>query len=356
MNQLFDELFVLELANNHWGSVERGLAIIDAFSKIARCYNIRCAIKLQFRNVESFIHTDFKTRQDIRYIKKTMDTQLSNDQLAILVNAIRENNCIPMATPFDEASVKLCESLNLPIIKIASSDINDWPLLEEIAKLKKPVIASTGGSSLKDMDDIVHFFTSRNIPIALNHCIALYPSESSQLELNQIDFLKQRYPNITIGFSSHEYQDWRDSMMIAYAKGARTFERHIDLDLEDHPRSPYCSNPTQIDIWFKAFQDVKDMCGGEGTQKIFRSRKEVDYLDNLVRGIYAKHDLKKGSVLTFGDYYLAIPLQKGQLSCRELTHNLILTQDILKDQKIQVQDLNIPLTESFKERIMNRGI
>ena len=63
-----------------------------------------------------------------------------------------------MSTPFDEKSVDLCEELDMPIIKIASSDINDWILIEKIAKTKKPVIASTGGSSLKDMDDLVTFF------------------------------------------------------------------------------------------------------------------------------------------------------------------------------------------------------
>src|SRR5439155_13469550 len=95
---------------------------------------------------------------------------------------------------------------------------------------RKPVIVSTGGSSLKDIDDMVTFFANRSIPLAVNHCVSIYPSEDSELELNQIDFLRDRYPENVIGFSTHEYHDWDHSILISYAKGARTFERHIDVD------------------------------------------------------------------------------------------------------------------------------
>jgi sialic acid synthase SpsE len=178
MNQvIFEDLFVLELANNHLGSLERGLKIIDQFSKIVRFNNVRAAIKLQFRDVDRFIHQDFSNNEEIRYIKKTRETKLSIQEFATMVKAIVEGGCMPMATPFDEASVDLCEQFDMPIIKMASSSINDWPLIEKIAQTKKPVIVSTGGSSLKDTDDIVTFFANRNIPLAINHCVSLYPSE-----------------------------------------------------------------------------------------------------------------------------------------------------------------------------------
>ena len=85
----FDELFVLEMANNHWGSVERGLKIVDAFSKIVRFNNVRATIKLQFRDVDNFINKDFRDRTDIRYIKKTLDTRLSKRDLATLADVFR---------------------------------------------------------------------------------------------------------------------------------------------------------------------------------------------------------------------------------------------------------------------------
>jgi len=354
---IFEDLFVLEMANNHLGSVERGLKIISEFAQIVRFNNIRASIKLQIRDVDHFVHKDFLKSND-RYIQKTLKTRMSDQDYATLVKAIKLAGCIPTATPFDERSVDYCCDLELPILKIASSDLNDWLLIEKIAKTKKPVVVSTGGSSLKDMDDIVTFFANRSIPLAINHCVSLYPSEDSELEMNQIDYLRNRYPNNTIGFSTHESTDWEHSILIAYAKGARTFERHIDIDTDGVKVTPYCSLPHQIDQWFKAFQKAKEMCGPPGTQKRIPPKKEIQYLDGLVRGVYAKEELPEGHSLTDKDVYLAIPLQKGQLSCRELMTGEILLRAVKKDAPIRIDDIESPYSQSpaLRQTIYNRGI
>jgi len=354
---IFEDLFVLEMANNHLGNVERGLKIIGEFAQVVRFNNIRATIKLQLRDVEKFVHHDFLQSTD-RYIQKTLSTRLSDSDYAALVKAIRQAGCMPTATPFDERSVDLCSELGIQILKIASSDLNDWILIEKIATTKKPVVVSTGGSSLKDLDDVVTFFANRNIPLAINHCVSLYPSEDSHLEMNQIDFLRSRYPNNTIGFSTHECTDWTNSILIAYAKGARTFERHIDIDSDGMKVSPYCSLPHQIDQWFKSFHKAREMCGAPGTQKRIPSKDEIKYLDTLVRGVYAKEDLPEGHSLTDEDVYLAIPLQKGQLSCRELMRGEVLLNAVKKDGPIRIDDIESPYSQipSLRQTIYNRGI
>lgn len=355
---IFEDLFVLEMANNHLGSVDRGQKIISTFAQVVRFNNVRAAIKLQFREVERFIHKDFVDCTDIRYIKKTRDTQLADEQYGALVKAIRQASCIPMATPFDEKSVDLCCELGIPIVKIASSDLNDWFLIEKIAKTKKPVIVSTGGSSVKDIDDLVTFFQNRHIPIAINHCVSIYPSEDRELELNQIDFLHNRYPSLTVGFSTHEHADWSASMLIAYAKGARTFERHIDIEEEDGKLSPYCSTPEQIDTWFKAFHKAKEMCGAPGTQKRIPPQKEIEYLDSLVRGVYARDDLPEGHILRDEDVYLAIPLLQGQISCREFMRGEVLLAPVPKDAPVMIDDIESPYSSiaSLRDLIYCRGL
>lgn len=340
--RLFDGLFVLELANNHWGRLERGLKITTDFARIVRFNNVKAAIKLQFRDVDRFIHKDFRDRSDIRYIKKTLDTQMSKADYKTLVDHVRASGCIRMATPFDESSVDMCEELGIEIIKIASSDLNDWILIEKIASTRKPVIVSTGGSSLKDVDDLVKFFRNRNIPLAINHCVSIYPSEDSELEINQVDFLKARYPENVIGYSTHEMTDWSSSVMIAYAKGARTFERHIDIEADGIPVSKYCTLPEQADIWFKAHKKAVEMCGAPGTQKRIPPPKEVAYLDGLVRGVYARTDLPAGHVLKPTDLYLAVPLQKGQISCRELMNGETLLTAIQADAPVLLKQIDGP--------------
>lgn len=361
VRDVFEDLFVLEMTNNHKGDVKRGLEIIHQFSRVARFNNVRAAIKLQFRDVDSFIHKDFRNRDDIYYVKRVLETRLTLEEYAALVEAIRKSNCIPMTTPFDEKSVDLIEYFDMPFIKIASSGCNDWMLIERIAKARKPVIVSVGGMSLKDMDDMVTFFEHRNIPIALLHCIVAYPTEDRDLQLNQIDFLKNRYPNHTIGLSSHEYHDWHSSITAVYAKGARLFERHIDINTDGAKIAPYSSLPHQIDTWFKAWDHAKMICGASGETRLMPIEKETEYLHSYIRGVYANRDLKEGEMLTDQDVYLAIPLQKGQLSCRELMlgrwgHKIL--KSIGNNQPIMIDAIDTPYAsnDQLKKIIYERGI
>lgn len=355
-NKIFENLFVLELANNHWGSLERGKKIVKEFSKIVRSNKVKAAIKLQFRDVDTFIHKDFcndgggedllKLPKRSRYIQKTSKTKLSKEEFSELIEYIRKHDCIPMATPFDEKSVDWCVEMNLPIIKIASADINDWILINKIASTKKPVIISTGGANDKQIDDVVKFFTNRNIPISVNHCVSKYPSEDYELELNQIDYLKLKYPDLVIGLSTHEYNDWQASMYISYAKGARTWERHIDIPYpkghEQKEVSSYCSLPEQIDEWFKAFNKSIVMCGTSMNERRIIDSKESNYLEALYRGLYLKDDLKAGSIVSLENLYSAIPYQKeiGHITSREyFDKDFILNRDMKANEPLTKRDI-----------------
>jgi N-acetylneuraminate synthase len=355
-NKIFENLFVLELANNHWGSLSRGKQIVREFAKVVKENKIKAAIKLQFRDVDNFIHKDFKQEgkdteltalpKRTRYIQKTSKTKLTYDEFKELIDYIKKHDCIPMSTPFDEKSVDWCVQMDLPIIKIASSDINDWLLLNKIASTKKPVIISTGGANDKQIDDVVKFFTNRNIPIAVNHCVSKYPSEDNELELDQIDYLKQKYPDLVIGLSTHEYHDWYSSMYISYAKGARTWERHIDIPYpsnhEQKEVSSYCSLPNQVDEWFKAFNRAKIMCGTSSNERRVIDKKESKYLESLYRGLYLKQDLVKGTKITVEHLYSAIPYQKEieHITSREyFDSDFILNKDLKKDAPLTKKDI-----------------
>ena len=84
-SRVFEDLFVLEIANNHWGRLERGIRIVEDFGKIVRFNNVKAAIKLQFRDVESFIHKNFKGRTDLRYVRRITETQIPKAGYATLV-------------------------------------------------------------------------------------------------------------------------------------------------------------------------------------------------------------------------------------------------------------------------------
>jgi N-acetylneuraminate synthase len=354
---IFKNLFVLELANNHWGSLKRGKEIVRQFAKVVKKHNVKAAIKLQFRDLETFIHKDHTSLgagaqltdlpKKSRYIQKISRTSLSKKEYKQLVSYIKKLGCIPMATPFDEKSVDLCVEFGLGILKIASSDINDWTLLNKMASTGLPVIASTGGANDKQIDDFVKFFTNRDIPIAINHCVSKYPSEDDELELNQIDYLKDKYPDIVIGLSTHEYHDWYTSMHISYAKGARTWERHIDIPYpaghEQKEITKYCSTPEQVDTWFAAFRKARIMCGSTVRERRVIDDKEANYLFALHRGLYLKRDIKKGDLVTLNDLYSAVPYQRelGHMTSRDfIDKEYVCRRDLKKDQPLTRENIS----------------
>jgi len=100
------------------------------------------------------------------------------------------------------------------------------------------------------------------------------------------------------------------------------------------------------------------MCGNPGTQRRLPPKNEIEYLDTLVRGVYAKHDLLEGHSLTDNDVYLAIPLQKGQISCRELMRGEVLLKPCAKDEPIKIEMIDSPYAynDELRQIIYNRGI
>ncbi len=360
-DEIFKNLFVLEVANNHWGEIDRAKEIVKAYGNVVRFNKVKAAIKFQFRDLENFINSNYFDSNDIRYINKIKQSTLGTNFFFELTDLVKNQGCIPMATPFDEKSVDLCDALQLPVIKIASSDVTDWPLVEKISHLNKPTIISTGGVTEKDLDDLVLFFNKRNIPLAINHCVSIYPSEDEDLQLNQIDYLINKYPDNEIGFSSHEYSDWHSSMLISYAKGARTWERHVDIENEEKGVSKYCSLPHQIDEWFSAFKKAQEMCQGPTDSRRNIPKAEREYLDALVRGVCAKKDIDSGYIFSkesfLEDFELKIPLIKGQLSSKEIMNGIELLKPIKKGQELMINDVKTPYSydEKLKSKILDRG-
>jgi len=100
------------------------------------------------------------------------------------------------------------------------------------------------------------------------------------------------------------------------------------------------------------------MCGAPRTEKAPSTKKETDYLITLVRGVYARQDLPAGHVLTADDYYLAIPLQKGQLSCRELLNDQVLAAECKQDAPLMVEMVESLYNrdETLKKYLYERGL
>lgn len=304
-------LFVLEMANNHMGDMAHGLAVIRAFGDICRKYPFRVAFKLQYRDLDTFVHPAMKGREDVHYIKRFSETRLSHEDFDRLIAEIRAQGFLTMATPFDEASVELIEKQNLDVIKIASCSFNDWPLLERIAQTARPIIASTAGAQLEEIDRVISFFQHRSKDFAILHCVGEYPTPHERMHLSQIDFLKCRYPDVRIGFSTHEDPANTDIIKLAIAKGATIFEKHVGVATDKYKLNAYSASPAQIDTWLSSAQQALTLCG-EGQNRRPENRAETASLLSLRRGMFARRAIAAGETVRRQDVYFAFPPQGDQ--------------------------------------------
>jgi N-acetylneuraminate synthase len=279
-------------------------------SKIAKKYNVRAAIKLQYRQLDTFIHPDYRNDIKAKHISRFLSTELNPSQFLELVNAIKAEGMYSMCTPFDEESVDLILEHEIDIIKIASCSADDWPLLNKIVGTNKPIISSTGGLSMLEIDNLFSFLTHRNSNFAILHCVGIYPSPNETLNLNFISKLKIRYPSINIGYSGHEKPDNYDVVKIALSKGAEIFERHVGVPTAAITLNGYSMNPEETDKWIEAALITKEILGND---KVV-TKDEADSLLSLKRGVFASRYIKKGEILKPEDVFFAMPCKEGQLT------------------------------------------
>ena len=307
----FNGLFTYDLANNHQGDLEHALNIINALGDVNKKADVRGVLKFQFRQLDTFIHPGYKQKKDVKHIPRFMETAFTTQQYEVLTEAVIKNGMYTMCTPFDEESVDIILDLDIKIIKIASCSANDRPLLERVTQVNRPVIVSTAGLSMGKIDWLVSFFESRNMNFALMHCVAIYPTPNNKLRLNQINLLKERFPYVPVGFSTHEEPDNYVPIQIAYGKGAILFERHVGMETEKYKLNRYSSTPEQIAQWIEAYKQGIAACGGEYRSPA--SPEEIASLRSLMRGVFAMDEIRKGDKLNRDRVYFAMPLHDGQL-------------------------------------------
>jgi sialic acid synthase SpsE/mannose-6-phosphate isomerase-like protein (cupin superfamily) len=347
----FSGLFIYDLANNHQGDVTYALKIIHAMGKVTHNTGIRGALKFQFRQIDTFIHPDYKARTDVKHIPRFVSTALDTEQYRELTQAVKEHGMLTMCTPFDEESVDVIVDLGIDVIKVASCSATDWPLLERISEVNRPVVVSTAGLRMEQIDRLVSFLESRNANFALMHCVAIYPTPNEKLQLNQITALRERFPHHPIGFSTHEDPDNFIPIRVAVAKGARLFERHVGMATETYTLNKYSSSPEQIHSWIAAYQEAVDMCGGE--QRSPASLEETESLKSLMRGAYAKEVLQPGDHLCRNAVFFAMPLQDAQLTSSEWGERLVADKAYALNEPISEEVAELaPSSDEMIYRIM----
>jgi N-acetylneuraminate synthase len=297
-------------------------------------------VKLQFRDLESFIHPAHREGSTNKHIPRFLSTRLSKEEFGTIVDEVRRAKMTTMCTPFDEASVEQIVEMGIEIIKIGSCSATDWPLLEAVAEVGKPVIFSTGGLTLKEIDDLVSFFDHKRVDHAIQHCVSIYPTPDSEANLNMIEILRRRHPTKVIGYSTHEAPENLAPVYVAIAKGARMLERHIGVATDKHKLNTYSSTPAQIDVWIKAAHKARALCGA--TERLPSTEVEMSSLNSLKRGIFARKPLRPGTEVHREDVYFAMPMADGGLTSGQWEPGIVVTAAVGKDEPLVAASVKLP--------------
>ena len=355
-------LFILEMANNHDGSLEHGERIILEMYKVTRNYpQFRFAIKFQYRELGELVHPDY-LGSDLKSVKRFRDTALSDEDRIELMAFARHNGFLVICTPFDEPSVAKVAEHGYDFIKVGSPSFTDWPLWEAIVRTDLPIIASTGGASLQDIQRVVMFLEHRNKSLALLHCVGEYPTPNDHLNIGQISYLRSMF-NVPIGYSTHENPNDLASISIALAMGATIFERHVGVEYDTHKLNAYSSNPAQINAWLSATVSSLEAIGCTGARAVGSPKEKAD-LHGFSRGVFARTRINPGDTLTSTNTFLAIPTVKDQLTARymgkymnHIVYEPVGQNEPIMSANVHTEDLRTRITQYTEEvgRILKRA-
>lgn len=344
------DLFILDLANNHQGSVQHALDIIGACAEVVRAAGVQAAVKFQFRDLDTFIHPAYRAADEPKHIRRFLSTRLGAEDWVRLTAAVRDMGLRTMSTPFDEASMDLVERLDLDFVKIASCSASDWPLLERVAASGRPLVFSTGGLTLDDLDNVVSFCEHRALDAAIMHCVAVYPTPAEDLELHQIGFLRRRYPGFPIGWSTHEAPDDTDPVQMAVGLGATLFERHVGLVTRDVALNSYSSTPEHLARWLAAYRKARSMLGTDAGRHT-SSDSEQHALVGLKRGVWTASAIEAGQRIARDDVFFAMPLQTGQMVSGSWRDGVVAKRALPANEPVRTADVQAHADEETQFRV-----
>jgi N-acetylneuraminate synthase len=259
-----------EIGINHNGSIEIAKKIISG-AKHAGCD----AVKFQKRTPEICVPKDqWDIERDtpwgrMTYIDYRHKVEFTKDQYNEIDKFCKEIGIIWFASCWDEPSVEFIEQFDPPLYKTASACLTDLSLLEKHKRLNKPIMMSTGMSTMEEIEKSISFMDKHNLMIA--HATSAYPCKNEELNLKMISTLKNKYPEVPIGYSGHEVglaPSWA-----AVALGACFVERHITLDRAMWGTDQAAS--VEVGGMERLVSNIRDIeiSLGDGIKKVYESEK-----------------------------------------------------------------------------------
>lgn len=234
----YPPLVIAEIGINHNGSLSEAKKIVDA--AISAGAEV---IKHQTHIIDDEMSAAAKQvipgNADISIHEIMQSCALSEDDEHSLKDYIESQGAIFISTPFSRAAADRLERMDVKAYKIGSGECNNYPLIEHIAKFKKPIILSTGMNSIESISQAVEIIRKYNTPYALLHCTNVYPTPPELVRLEAIRELEDNFPDAVVGLSDHTVDNY--ACLGAVALGASILERHFTDSMERQGPDIVCS-------------------------------------------------------------------------------------------------------------------
>ena len=243
---------IAEIGINHNGNFDTALTLVD---KAIECKVD--AVKFQTFKTERLVSSQSE------YFDILKENEFSKVEYRKLFLRAKEGGIHCFSACFDEESVDLWNDLDAPAFKVASGDITHFNLLKKISSCGKPIILSTGASSLLDIKKAIEVIRTQNSKssIALLHCVSNYPTEIKDLNLNCINTLKKKF-NCIVGFSDHTVGIIAPT--VAVAIGAKIIEKHFTLDkMLPGPDHALSADPSEMKTLVSRLKEVNESLGSD---------------------------------------------------------------------------------------------
>ncbi|MBU0532279.1 N-acetylneuraminate synthase [Candidatus Micrarchaeota archaeon] len=289
---------IAEAGVNHNGSVELAKKLIDA-AVDAKADAIKFqtfkAEELATEHVEKADYQKSSTEKNESQLEMLKKLELSEEEFKELYDYCQKKGIIFLSTPFDYQSADLLERLGILTYKISSGDLNNYPFLSYVAKKGKPIILSTGMSTIDEISRAIQSIhnTGKNDVILLQ-CTSSYPAPFDEINLRVMDTLRKKF-SIPVGFSDHTVGI--EVPLAAVALGASVIEKHFTLDRSmDGPDHKASIEPKELKLLIRSVRNVEAALGSSD-KKPMLSEKDLRIIAR--KKIVAVKDIKKGEILSF---------------------------------------------------------
>ncbi len=300
-----DCFVIAEIGHNHQGDLEKAKELF----KTAKECGVN-AVKLQKRdNKALFTKAGYNRPYDNRnsfgatYGEHREFLEFGKNEYVELKQYAKELGVTMFATAFDMPSADFLAELDMPVYKMASGDLKNTPLLKHVAKIGKPMIISTGGGGMDDVQRAYDSIMPINQQLCIMQCTSSYPAEYEDLNLRVIQTFRKQFQGVVVGLSDHE--NGIAMAVGAYVLGARVLEKHFTLNHTwkgtDHA---FSLEPIGMRKLVRNLRRTK-LALGDGLKSV--KPNEVEPIVKMSKKLVAARDLPAGYSLTLSDIAIKSP-------------------------------------------------